>query len=300
METQYVVTNGVRTFVQVAGTGAPSVFIHGVLLNSALWLPQLEHFAAAHLCISYDLRGHGRTGSTSEKAYTTRLFAEDLRGLLDSLGLEQVTLCGLSLGGMIAQTFAELHAHRVGRLILCDTVCSTFAGTIDMLLNAVLGVVTPPAVRALGAGYFCVLDDWIGRLSGEVGWISQTALGRAYASQALTNVPADEMIKVYRAVLAFRGARLSRFSAPALLINGAGDSPLILRQARTLQRELPLAEYHLIPNASHLANLDNPEEFNRILDRFLTQTALEPNAPDADAFQTTITEEPGDAPGWAA
>jgi 3-oxoadipate enol-lactonase len=276
IETRYIRANGVRTFVQVAGSGEPIVFIHGALLNSFLWYPQLDYFGATNFCVSYDLRGHGRTGPSSEVSYTTSLFARDLRALLDALRLGQVTLCGLSLGGMIAQTFAELYPQRVRCLILCDTAFSTFAGAVEMLLNAVVGAVTPSAIRTLGAGNFCALSHWVNRLSGQGGWVSQTLAGRMYASRALASVPGEEMIKVYRSVLAFRGCRLDGFTGPALLINGASDSPLILRQARLLQHQLPHAEYQIVPRAGHLANLDNPFEFNRMLDRFLMRTATEP------------------------
>jgi 3-oxoadipate enol-lactonase len=275
IETRYIRANGVRTFVQLAGSGEPIVFIHGALLNSFLWRPQLDYFGATNFCVSYDLRGHGRTGPSSEVAYTTSLFARDLRALLDALRLGQVTLCGLSLGGMIAQTFAELYPQRVRCLVLCDTAFSTFAGAVEMLLNAIVGVVTPSAIRTLGAGNFCALNHWVNRLSGQGGWVSQTLAGRMYASRALASVPGEEMIKVYRSVLAFRGCRLDGFTGPALLINGASDSPLILRQARLLQHELPHAEYRIVPRAGHLVNLDNPFEFNRTLDQFLLQTGLE-------------------------
>jgi pimeloyl-ACP methyl ester carboxylesterase len=199
-----------------------------------------------------------------------------------------VTLCGLSLGGMIAQTFAELYPQRVRYLVLCDTAFSTFAGTVEMLLNAVVGVVTPSAIRTMGAGNFCALNHWVNRLSGQGGWVSQTLAGRMYASWALASVPGEEMIKVYRSVLAFRGSRLDGFTGPALLINGASDSPLILRQARLLQHQLPHAEYQIVPRAGHLVNLDNPIEFNRMLDRFLMRTAVEPDPNRADTTRCQL------------
>jgi 3-oxoadipate enol-lactonase len=285
IETRYIRANGVRTFVQVAGAGEPIVFIHGALLNSFLWRPQLDYFGATNFCVSYDLRGHGRTGPSSEVAYTTSLFARDLRALLDALRLGQVTLCGLSLGGMIAQTFAELYPQRVRCLVLCDTAFSTFAGAVEMLLNTVVGVVTPSAIRTFGAANFCAMNYWLNRLSGQGEWVSQTLAGKMYVSRARASVPGEEMIKVYRSVLAFRGGRLDGFTGPALLINGAGDSPLILRQARLLQHQLPHAEYQIVPRAGHLANLDNPFEFNRMLDRFLMRTAtgaVKPVEPDAN------------------
>lgn len=292
VETRYIRANGLRTFVQVAGSGEPIIFIHGALLDSFLWRPQLDYFGATNLCVSYDLRGHGRTGPSSEVAYTTSLFARDLRALLDALRLGPVTLCGLSLGGMIAQTFAELYPQRVGCLILCDTAFSTFAGTIDMLLNTVVGAVTPSAIRALGAGNFCALNHWVNRLSGQGGWVSQTLEARMYASRAVTSVPGEEMIKVYRSVLAFRGSRLDGFTAPTLLINGASDSPLILRQARLLQHQLPHADYRIVPCAGHLANLDNPIEFNRMIDRFLTRMAVEAAGSDQTGDDTAGAQLP--------
>jgi hypothetical protein len=79
------------------------------------------------------------------------------------------------------------------------------------------------------------------------------------------------------------------------LINGASDSPLILRQARLLQHQLPHAEYQIVPRAGHLANLDNPFEFNRMLDRFLMGSAagwVGPVEPDSNRAGTTGCQLP--------
>src|SRR5579864_8024016 len=108
----FVKTRRGRTFVQTLGTGPPLVFIHGALLNSDLWLPQINAFSDLFECVAFDLRGHGRTGPSNLQRYSTGTFAEDLAELLEALELHRPILCGLSMGGMIAQSFAARYPER--------------------------------------------------------------------------------------------------------------------------------------------------------------------------------------------
>jgi pimeloyl-ACP methyl ester carboxylesterase len=85
------------------------MLVHGGFANHKLWHPHVAFFSDRFQVIRYDLRGHGQTGGTKSSSYTIDLFAEDLKALLDILEFNQVILCGLSLGGMIAQAFAVRH-----------------------------------------------------------------------------------------------------------------------------------------------------------------------------------------------
>lgn len=114
--------HGIAQYYELRGEGAPIVFIHGALVDHRAWDPQASELEHSHRVLRYDLRGHGRTGPSTNALYTVDLFAEDLYVLIDALGLDHPLLCGLSLGGMIAQTYAL--RYPISGLVLADTLAS--------------------------------------------------------------------------------------------------------------------------------------------------------------------------------
>jgi pimeloyl-ACP methyl ester carboxylesterase len=264
-------TKGSRTFVQTAGRGRPIVFIHGALLNSDLWQRQFETLSHRYQCIAYDLRGHGRSGKTPIKRYSAALFARDLLAILDALRIEKPILCGLSLGGMIAQTFAARYPHRVRGLILCNTAISTRYHLSDRLIGEFVGIVTPSAVNLLGTKRLRFFTQF---MNGHRKWMSQTEDGVQFAEKAIAMIEPAEVVKIINAVRTFHSVFLRRPAIPVLMINGEEDSPLILRQATILQRVYPGSRYVLIPGAGHLSNIDKPGVFHTAVSEFVKNEGL--------------------------
>lgn len=91
------------------GSGPPLVCLHGGWQNADSWRPQVDRFAGEYSVVTFDLRGHGRTGATGPERYSIDLFVDDLERLLDHLGIERPILCGISIGGMIAQAYLDSH-----------------------------------------------------------------------------------------------------------------------------------------------------------------------------------------------
>ncbi len=261
---------GIKTFCYHAGKkGAPIIFIHGALLNADLWLRQLHDLSRDLRCFAYDLRGHGRTGPSTLRRYTTQTYADDLLALLDALDLEKPVLCGLSLGGMIAQTFAANHPERVSRLILCDTGLSTSYFLSDRLYNSAISWTVPFLIPSLGVPRFRAFTHQVNQYFGRHHWVSRTTEGERFAQAAIEKVDPREMVKIFGAVLSFNGTMLRHPEVPTLILNGEFDSPLIIRQAPVLCRVCRGADYRVIPAASHLSNLDNPTFFRVALEKFL-------------------------------
>ncbi len=270
MLASFVDGRGIRTFCYSAGKkGTPIIFIHGALLNADLWIRQLLDLSRHWRCFAYDLRGHGRTGPSALSRYTTQTYADDLSALLDALELEKPVLCGLSLGGMIAQTFAASHPERVSRLILCDTGLSTSYFLSDRLYNSAVGWTVPFLIPSLGVPRFREFTRQVNHFIGHRHWVSRTTEGERFAHMAMEKVDPREMVKIFGAVLSFNGTMLRHPGIPTLILNGEFDSPLILRQAPVLRRVCRGAEYRIIPAASHLSNLDNPTFFRIAVEKFL-------------------------------
>jgi 3-oxoadipate enol-lactonase len=272
MDSFFVETRRGRTYVQAQGTGVPLVFLHGALLNSDLWTRQIETFSDLFACIAYDLRGHGRTGPTDLKRYTVGTFADDLAEILDALELRRPILCGLSMGGMIAQTFAAKYPERVRALVLCDTGVSTRHYLTDRILNQAIGLVTPTATL-LGVSEFRRFTHLINQCFGDHSWVHQTEKSVDFVAHAVGMVKPQEAAKIVTAIRKFDSSPLYRPKIPALILNGESDSSFILRHAKILQQAYPGADYRIIPKAGHLANLDNPETFDLMLLEFLSELA---------------------------
>jgi len=133
-----IIANGVDHFYEINGQGFPLVLVHGGFVDSRMWDPQFEYFAKTYMVIRYDLRGHGKTGETSKRQYSIDLFADDLRALLDAMNLDKIILCGLSLGGMVAQSYGVRNNHRLQALILADTAVSVRLTLRDKLQRYIL------------------------------------------------------------------------------------------------------------------------------------------------------------------
>jgi 3-oxoadipate enol-lactonase len=272
MESFFVETRRARTYVQTQGTGVPIVFIHGALLNSGLWTQQIETFSDLFECVAYDLRGHGRTSSSEMRRYSIGTFADDLAEMLEALELRRPILCGLSMGGMIAQSFAAKYPERVRALVLCDTGVSTRHYLTDRILNQAIGLVTPTATL-IGVSEFRRFTHLINQCFGDHSWVAQTQKSVDFVADAVRMVKPQEVVKIVTAIRKFDSSPLYRPKIPVLILNGESDSAFILRHARILQQAYSGADYRIIPKAGHLANLDNPEIFDLMMLGFLSELA---------------------------
>lgn len=117
-------TNDIETYYEHRGDGPPIVFIHGMFMSTTMWESQMDALSDAYTTIAYDVRGHGYTGGSDRTPYSIDLFAADLDALLDALEIERAVICGLSMGGTIAQAFAAAHPEKVAGLVLADTFAS--------------------------------------------------------------------------------------------------------------------------------------------------------------------------------
>ena len=102
-----------------AGSGAALLLIHGWPHNRTLWSGQLSGLSTHARCIAPDLRGFG--GSSVTGPWSMQRYADDLAALLDSLGIDQAVVCGLSMGGYITMAMLRHHRDRVRALILTST-----------------------------------------------------------------------------------------------------------------------------------------------------------------------------------
>jgi pimeloyl-ACP methyl ester carboxylesterase len=255
-------------YYQEHGAGYPLILTHGFGGTADFWEPQVAGLADRYRVISYDARGHGRsTGPSDPTAYDEALYAADLRGLMDHLGLARACLGGLSMGANIALRFGLAYPERAAGLVLCN------AGT---------GSDDPPAwqqrcerlARALekrGVGFFAELvlnSPAAGRIAERgpqaVGWLREMLVSHQPASlvQVLRYEQATRPT-LYSLEPALRG-----FTKPVLVVSGEHDEPT-LRPSRFLAETLPKGQLLMLAGAGHLTTAEQPELVNAALRRFL-------------------------------
>ena len=115
-------TNGIETYYELHGReGAPwLVLSHSLACSVRMWDPQIAALKDRYRILAYDTRGHGAS-EAPKGAYTLEMLADDLKALLDALGVKDPHYCGLSMGGMIGQTFALKYPGVFRTLMLADT-----------------------------------------------------------------------------------------------------------------------------------------------------------------------------------
>jgi pimeloyl-ACP methyl ester carboxylesterase len=256
--THHVVVRDTRLAVHTAGSGQPLLLLHGFPLDHGMWARQ-EPLAEQLRLIVPDQRGFG--GSTGPGPESIEQLADDAVALLDALHVAgPAVVCGLSMGGYVAQHVAARHPDRVAALILVDTrleadTPEVRAGRVDLAAK----------VGRLGQGL--VADAMIPRLlaaSPE----ARAAAGRSEIEAELRQMIVSQPVATIQAALAALGDRpdmtdaMRGLRAPALLVVGEEDAltpPECMEQA---EQVIPDARLLIVPRAGHMTPLESPGVFN--------------------------------------
>ena len=272
--------NGLDHYYEQAGEGPALVLVHGAFVDSRLWDPQVERFAAHYQVLRYDLRGHGRTGPSALSPYAIDTFAGDLAGLLDALDIQSPVLCGLSLGGMIAQAFAVRHPGRLRALILADTAVSVSLTLTDKLQRYVLFPkwAMELTIRAMSAEQFTRFSFWAARVTRSGQWFGQDPDTQNYVEQCMLRMDDGEYLKLYGAMYDFHLLPLELIRCPTLVLNGEYESKSVFRHTAEILQRVPQAKAQVVPGAGHTSNMENAAAFNDLVTGFLADLERQQDA----------------------
>jgi 3-oxoadipate enol-lactonase len=256
--------NGIEINYEIEGSGPVVTFSHSLACHLGMWDEQVRALAGRYRVLRFDTRGHGQTTAPAG-AYSLEQLAEDLRGLLDGLGIAETHFVGLSMGGMIGQVFALNYPARVQSLVLCDTTSRYPAAAAPIWADRIRTVeskgmdpmVAPTLERWFTAPFRARNKEMMDRV-GEM--IRRTpSPGYVGCCHAIPKIDVTD--------------RLGEVRCPALVIVGEEDLGTPVEMARQIHAALPGAELAILRSASHLSNLEQPEEFNRVLAGFLDKAA---------------------------
>ena len=263
-ETGMAEVNGARIYYEVAGEGDPLVLVHAGIADSRMWEDQLMAFADRYRVIRHDMRGFGMTAMV-EGPFSHH---EDLRALLDSLDVERTHLVGCSMGGGAGLYFTLEYPQRVGNLVLVGSAVGGFGPDIDppRQWDEILAAEEAGDLERVSELEVQIWVDGPGRSPEDVD-ASVRDLVREMNLIALRNEASglgDEWEPEPPAA-----DRLPDVQAPTLLIVGDEDQPSVFAAADLLERELPNVRKIVMHGTAHLPNMEQPEEFNRIVLDFL-------------------------------
>ncbi|MEF2552936.1 alpha/beta fold hydrolase [Aurantimonas sp. A2-1-M11] len=249
------------------GGGVPLLLLHGAVQTRAVWAGQMAALAARHRVIVPDLRGHGATPLGHERLTIERM-AQDCLVLLDRLGIDRVAVCGVSLGGMVALEMAARAPETVTALVLSNTPRSLSGSRrvrrlIDRLDPQRL---LHPAFRILGQARTARIGLALAATLVGPFWVGRAA--RRHFIAGFATMSPEAIVATYRALVESRPLDLDRIGCPCLVVDTLHDATTIREQAADIVAEAPNAR-SVVLEGGHVANLDNPAVFNRVLADFI-------------------------------
>jgi 3-oxoadipate enol-lactonase len=263
--------NGAQLAYDQAGGGPVLVLMHAGICDRRMWDAQFATFVRTHRVLRYDARGFG----ASNLPPGTYAHHDDLRALLDALGIERATLVAVSMAGGIALKAALTYPERVGGLILSTT------GAAASEPSAAVKQLWVDAEAAYEAGDLAKGVEIESR-----GWVDGP-----HRSPAEVDPDVRERVRVMNTALWERVARepdageeeefappvrdrLGEIGVPTLLIVGDLDQPHIVGSMERLAASIPGAETVVMRGTAHLPSMERPEEFNRAVEEFLNRNNL--------------------------
>ncbi len=254
----WVSLDGFRLRYQASGEGPALVFAHGAGGNHLSWWQQIPHFERAHRCVTFDHRAFGRSLDEPDGP-GRRAFADDLRGLLDHLGIGDAAIVAQSMGGRTAVGFALRNAGRVRALVLAGTTGGAVSDGVREAQEAHRG--TDEGQRPLRAR---AVAPHLQHERPELAHLYH-AIGRLNPAR-----PRDFLAPIPN----YRGSSaqaLAGLGIPILFLVGEHDTvtpPDIVRMAH---QQVAGSQFDVIAGAGHSAYFEQASPFNERVSRFLDE-----------------------------
>lgn len=248
---------------ETRGAGPALLFLHAFPLGLGMWEPQVSAFASSHQVIRFDARGFGGS-PPGDGLLTMERIADDAVGLLDHLDVSRAIVCGLSMGGYAAFALVRRHADRLKALVLADTRAGADS-------DAARAARAAQADKVRKEGSASIADAVLPKLVGETTHAQRPELVARLKETIAANPPrgiADALAGL--AARADSTSTLREVRVPTLVVCGAEDVLTPLSESEALVRGIAGSKLEVIPGAGHLSSVENPDQFNAVLRRFLT------------------------------
>ena len=242
-------------FEEAGGEGAtPIVFLHGVGSDKSVWRPQLAFFGQGRRAVAFDYPGYGDSDPAPDGTTRDDYASAIISGMYE-LGIERGHICGLSLGGVVAIAMNHADSGRCASLVLADSFAvhpdgraiyeRSLAASDDLRVMAqarvdvLLAQPADPAIRGEVVETMARIDPAAYRIGAEAVWL------------------ADQCDRAHD------------IRVPTLVLCGAEDKVTPPALSRELTHLVPGARFEAIERAGHLTNIEQPEQFNTLVNAFI-------------------------------
>jgi pimeloyl-ACP methyl ester carboxylesterase len=276
--------NGVNLWYRISGEGEPVMQIHGAGFGHYNFDPATPELSKHFMVVDYDMRGYGASDRPVQ-AYDMEVWADDLAGLMEALGIEEAHIHGTSMGGMIAIVFAGKYPAR----------------TTSVVINC--------AAAKLGVTGRLIFKNWIDIARADPDGpgsrlLAELVTWEALSKRFLEEQDAEELTNLIQRILrdsnrieVFTAACqamcdmdvtpwLPKIAAPALVLGGDEDVMTPWDQGPNgvgqegIYEAIPNAEKHVIRGSNHSTIFDATDEHNRVVTDFFTRHSRgRPKAP---------------------
>ena len=267
----YAITDdGVRLHYEEAGSGIPIIFVHEFAGDHRSWEAQMRHFSRSYRCITYSARGYLPSDvPDSPEQYSQARARDDIRDVLKHLGIDRAHVVGLSMGGFATLHFG-MHYPQMARSIMvggCGYGAAPSAREQFRTETEATAAAIERDTRVVVAKAYSLGPTRVQFQNKDPrGW-------QEFATQLAehsTRGSALTMLGVQRKRPSLWDLQddMRKISVPTLILNGDEDDPC-LEPALLMKRLIPTAGLAIIARSGHTINIEEPDEFNRIVGQFI-------------------------------
>ena len=264
--------DGVRIAFEDTGSGTPVVFVHEFAGDLRSWEPQVRYLSRRYRCITWNARGFPPSDVPDDTgAYSQDRARDDVRAVLDALGIERAHVVGLSMGGFATLHFGLAYPGRARSLVVAGVGYGAESDQRERFRSE--ADATTRFLRTEGMGAWAE-NYSVGPTRVQLqnkdprGWrefadmlAEHSAAGSAHTQQGVQK----ERPSVFDLADAMKG-----LTVPTLIVTGDEDWPCLVPSV-FMKRTIPSAGLMVVPNTGHTINLEEPAAFNAALADFLAQ-----------------------------
>ena len=264
--------DGIRLYYEETGRGTPLIFVHEYAGDHRAWEPQMRHFGQRYRAITYAARGYPPSDVPDDVAkYSQVRAADDIASMLDHLGIDQAHICGLSMGGFATLHFGFRHPARATSLVVAGCGYGAEKGERDKFRAEVQTI-----AKFIDDNDIATFAEKYAYGPTRVQFENKDPRGFAEFRQQLAE---HSKIGARNTQLGVQGERpslydlvddMKKLTRPTLILTGDEDWPC-LQPALLMKQNIATAALSVMPNCGHTINIEDPDQFNRLVGDFLVQ-----------------------------
>jgi len=262
--------DGVQLYFEEVGEGTPIVFVHEYAGDHRSWEPQMRHFGRRYRCISYSARGYPPSDvPDSPDAYGQDRARDDIRSVLDGLGLDAAHIVGLSMGGFGTLHFGFQYPDRALSLTVAGCGYGAQPDRREQFreeTEATAASIAAEGMDVVGARYGIGPTRVQYQNKDPRGWKEFETQLREHSTLGSANTMRG--VQARRPSLYDLTDKMAALTVPTLIVNGDEDEPC-LEPGLLMKRTIPSAALSVLPKTGHTMNLEEPALFNATVEDFL-------------------------------